>query len=126
MRGGGRRALSAARGAIRREQSLVVARAPPGGVDLDNFFGPVRVEWDHEAAMTPHGQLPFFINFLRTAGLFEAFVADCSLRYGSPNAPKRRDVLRTVMLSMLANHKCYAHIAALRCAATPCCRSFWG
>jgi hypothetical protein len=27
------------------EQSLLVAR-PPRGVDLDSFFGPVRVEWD--------------------------------------------------------------------------------
>ena len=99
------------------EQSLVVARERPGGVDLDSFFGPVRVEWDREAAMTAHGQLPFFIDFLKTAGLFDAFVADCPLRYVSPNAPKRRDVLGTAMLSMLAGHKRYAHIAALRCDA---------
>jgi hypothetical protein len=99
------------------EQSLVVAREPPGGVDLDSFFGPVRVEWDHEAAMTPHGQLPFFVDFLKTAGLFDALVADCPLRYLSPNAPSKRDVLGTAMLSMLAGHKRYAHIAALRCDA---------
>src|SRR5271165_2801357 len=99
------------------EQSLIVAKRPPEGVDLDSFFGPVRVEWDHEAAMTPLGQLPFFVDFLKTAGLFDALVADCPLRYLSPNAPKRRDVLGTVMLSMLAGHRRYAHIAALRCDA---------
>ena len=99
------------------EQSVVVARERPGGVDLDSFFGPVRVEWDHEAAMTPLGQLPFFIDFLKTSGLFDALVADCPLRYLSPNAPKKRDVLGTAMLSMLAGHKRTAHIAALRCAA---------
>ncbi len=87
------------------------------GVDLDCFFGPVLVEWDHEAAMTPLGQLPFFIDFLKTAGLFDAFVADCPLRYLSPNPPGKRDVLGTAMLSMLAGHKRYAHIAALRCDA---------
>ena len=54
------------------------------GVDLDSFFRPVRVEWDHEAAMTPLGQLPFFIDFLKTAGLFDALVADCPLRSLSP------------------------------------------
>ena len=27
--------------------------------------------------------------FLKTAGLFDAFVADCPLRYVSPNAPFR-------------------------------------
>jgi len=99
------------------EQSLVVARKPPGGVDLDSFFGPVRVEWDHEAALTPLGQLPFFIHFLKASGLFDALVADCPLRYRSPNAPDRRDVVGTTMLSMLAGHKRYAHIAALRCDA---------
>ncbi len=98
------------------EQSLVVARKPPG-VDLDSFFGPVRVEWDHEAALTPLGQLPFFIHYLKASGLFDALVADCPLRYRSPNAPDRRDVVGTTMLSMLAGHKRYAHIAALRCDA---------
>ena len=44
-------------------------------------------------------------------------VADCPLRYGSPNAPKKRDVVGTAMLAMLAGHKRYAHIAALRCDA---------
>src|SRR5208337_2097707 len=98
------------------EQSVVVAERLEG-VDLDCFFGPVRVEWDQEATMTPLGQLPFFIHFLKTAGLFDAFVADCPLRYLSPNAPGRRDVLGTAMLSMLAGHRRYAHIAALRCDA---------
>ena len=41
-----------------------------------------------------------------------ALVADCPLHYTSPNAPKKRDVLGTAMLSMLAGHKRYAHIAA--------------
>jgi Transposase DDE domain group 1 len=95
----------------------MVVSERPEGVDLDSYFGPVRVEWDHEAAMTPLGQLPFFIDFLKTSGLFDAFVADCPLRYASPNAPGKRDVLGTAMLSMLAGHRRYAHIAALRCDA---------
>ena len=77
-----------------------------GGVDLDSFFGPVRVEWDHEAALTPLGQLPFFIHFLKAGGLFDALVADCPLRYLSPNAPEQAGRSRdTVMLSMLAGHR---------------------
>jgi len=96
------------------EQSLVAREGSPPAVVVESFAGPVRVEWDHEASFTPLGQLPFFIDFLKTAGLFEAFVADCPLRYTSPNAPKTRDVLGTAMLSMLAGHKRYAHIAALR------------
>ena len=99
------------------EQSLVEAAEPRKGIELDSFFGPIRVEWDRRAAMTPLGQLPFFIDFLKTAGLFDAFVADCPLRYVSPNAPGKRDVLGTAMLSMLAGHRRYAHITALRCDA---------
>ena len=96
------------------EQSPVEPDASGVGVVVDSFAGSIRVEFDHEAAFTPLGQLPFFIDFLKTAGLFEALVADCPLRYTSPNAPKKRDVLGTAMLSMLAGHKRYAHIAALR------------
>ena len=97
------------------EQPSVEEKGPPEGVSLDSFAGPVRVEWDIEAALTPLGQLPFFIDFLKAAGLFDAFVADSPLHYASPNAPKKRDVLGTAMLSILSGHKRYAHIAALRC-----------
>jgi hypothetical protein len=33
----------------------------------------------------------------------------------SPNAPRKRDLLGTVMLSVLAGHRRYAHVTALRC-----------
>ena len=66
------------------------------------------------APLTPYGQLPFFIEYLNAANLYDALVADCPLAYTSPNAPERRDVLGTAMLSVLAGHKRYAHIAALR------------
>ena len=45
--------------------------------------------------MTSFGQLPFFIHFLKAGGLFDALVGDCPLRYRSPNAPEKRDVLGT-------------------------------
>ena len=96
------------------DQSAVADHGLPSGVNVDSFAGPVHVEWVAGAAMTPLGQLPFFIDFLKTAGLFDAFVADCPLQYASPNAPKKRGVLGTTMLSMLSGHKRYAHIAALR------------
>ena len=93
---------------------MVAGGGACAGVDVDSFAGPVRVEWDHTAPMTPHGQLACFIDYLKTSGLFDAFVADCPLRYTSPNAPRKRDVLGTAMLSILAGAKRYAHIAAVR------------
>jgi len=83
-------------------------------VAVDTFGGRVHVEWSPQAAVTPLGQLPFFVEFLKTAELFEPWVADCPLEYSSPNAPKVRDVLGTVLLSLLAGQKRYAHIAAIR------------
>jgi hypothetical protein len=89
----------------------------------DTFAGRVHVEWDATAPVTPFGQLPFFIDYLKQAGLFDAWVADCPLALTSPNAPTKRDlhstfgtnVRGTVMLSVLAGHRRYAHITALRC-----------
>jgi hypothetical protein len=81
----------------------------------DTFAGRVHVERASAAPVTPFGQLPFFIDHLKQAGLFDAWVADCTLSFTSPNAPKKRDLLGTVMLSVLAGHRRYAHVAALRC-----------
>jgi hypothetical protein len=36
----------------------------------DTFDGKVHIEWDPDAAVTPMGQLPFFIQFLKLGGLF--------------------------------------------------------
>lgn len=39
---------------------------------------------------------------------------DCPLTYTSPNAPTKQDVLGTWLLSILAGHKRYANVSALR------------
>jgi len=84
-------------------------------VAVDTFAGRVHVEWDPQAAVTPLGQLPFFIDFLKSAELFQPWVNDCPLQYRSPNAPTKTDVLGTLMLSFLAGHRRYAHITTIRC-----------
>ena len=96
------------------EQPPIEQDAALAPATLDTWAGPVRVEWDPTAPLTPYGQLPFFIEYLKVAGLFDVLVADCPLAYTSPNAPEKRDVLGTTMFSVLAGHKRYAHITALR------------
>jgi len=93
----------------------VVERVSGLAVVADTFGGRVYVEWDNTAPVTPLGQLPFFIEYLKQGGLFDGWVADCPLRYTSPNAPSKRELLGTVMLSVLAGHWRYAHITTLRC-----------
>lgn len=81
---------------------------------MDTFAGTVHVRWAPDEAVTPLGQLPFFIDYLKQAGLFDPLVADCPLHYTSPNAPSKRDVLGTLVLSILTGAKRYAHVSALR------------
>ena len=76
----------------------------PDHLQLDTCGGRVRVEWDPQAPVTPLGQLVFFAQFLQTSGRFERWVADCPWRYPSPNAPARRDLCGTVLLSVLSGH----------------------
>lgn len=81
---------------------------------VDTYGGRLHVEWDPQAAVTPLGQLPFFIEFLKTTKLFDDLVESCPLKFSSNNASKVRDILGSMMLSVLSGHTRYSHINALR------------
>jgi len=81
---------------------------------VETYGGRVHVEWDPQSAVTPLGQLAFFIEFLKLGNLLEPWVEDFPLNYTSPNAPTKRDILGTLLLSVLAGHKRYAHVTSIR------------
>jgi hypothetical protein len=81
---------------------------------VDTLGGRMHVRWDETAPATPNGQLVFFSEFLATTGVFDRWVQECPLEYRSGNAPSKRDVLGTLLLGVLAGHRRYAHITALR------------
>jgi hypothetical protein len=81
---------------------------------VETYAGKLRIRWDDAAAVTAMGQMPVFIDFLKTSGLWDGLVADCPLRYTSPNAPSQVDVLGTLLMSVLAGQWRYAHITGLR------------
>ena len=56
----------------------------------------------------------FFSQFLKTCNLFAPWVKDCPLKYKSPNAPSKEDVLGTLLLAVLSGQKRYAHITSIR------------
>jgi len=84
-------------------------------IPVDTFGGRVQVKWDNQASLTPLGQVAFFVEFMKVSGLFDNWVERCPAKYTSPNAPKKRDVLGTILLSVLAGHKRYTHITNIRC-----------
>src|SRR3954447_14630685 len=79
--------------------------AEKGASAVDTFGGKVFVRWDPDANVTAFGPAAYFIEFLKTNGLWESWVRDCPLQYKSANAPPKQDILGTVMLSVLAGHK---------------------
>lgn len=82
-------------------------------IEVDTFDGKVTVEWEPEASVSPLGQLPFFIQYLKIGKRFDPWIDDCPLSYKSNNAPDKRDVLGSFLLSILSGHSRYAHIASL-------------
>jgi hypothetical protein len=97
------------------ESELTIIAASENTLLADTYGGRVHVEWDSDALVTPMGQLAFFVDFLKTADLFAPWVSQCPLMYSSNNAPETIDILGTLLLSVLAGHWRYSHIATLRC-----------
>lgn len=81
---------------------------------IDTFGGSVEVRWNEEVGMSLNGPLVYFVEFLKVSGLWERFVSGCPLEYKSPNAPKKEEILGTLLFSVLAGHRRYAHITGLR------------
>src|SRR3990167_3812343 len=97
------------------ETSSNVSDNPLEKISVETFGGRVHVEWEPQSPVSQLGQLAFFIEFLKLGNLFDSWVSDCPLKYFSPNAPSKRDILGTLLLSVLAGNTRYTHITALRC-----------
>lgn len=85
-----------------------------GMVPVDTYGGRVYINWDHETPVTSLGQLSFFTEFLKRTELFDHWVATCPLQLTSPNAPTLRDILGTILLSVLSGHTRYSHITTVK------------
>ena len=96
------------------ESEIAGNRPAEAATSLDTFAGKIHVKWAPTAAVSSLGLMPFFIEFLKTSGVFDKWVDDCPLRYTSGNAPAKRDILGTLLLSVISGHWRYAHISAIR------------
>ena len=82
-----------------------------GSIKTDS--GTLHWDFSEHTPITLHGHLPFFAQFMQTGSLFSDWVEDCPLTYSSNNAPKVKDVLGTILLSVLSGHSRYCHSSAL-------------
>lgn len=85
-----------------------------GATIVEAHGGRIRVSWDDDAEVTAYGLLPFFSEFLKETEFFEHWVSQSPLEYTSNNSHTVRDVLGTIMLSLLSGQKRYSHITSLR------------
>lgn len=97
------------------ESNLPVKVTESELLEIDTFDGKLHIEWDPNARVTPIGQLPFFIQFLKLGHRYLPWVEDCPLDYESNNAPSKTDVLGSLLLSVLSGHTRYAHLTTLVC-----------
>ena len=81
---------------------------------MDTPGGRVHAEWCLDAPMTREGSLLFFFQFLAAGGRWAELVKRIPLVYQSNNASHPRDVIGTLLLSVLNGHWRYAHINAVR------------
>ena len=94
---------------VKRDETLLKCTG------VQTVAGRVQVRWEDKSAATPMGQLAFFIEFLNLTGLWLRWITSCPLSYLSNNAPSKAEVLGTWLLSILAGHKRYSHVTAIRC-----------
>jgi hypothetical protein len=81
---------------------------------VETMGGRVHVHWSPDAEVTTLGPVTYFLEFLKVTGIWDSWVESCPLNYTSPNAPRKEEILATVLLSVLAGHRRYAHITAIR------------
>lgn len=80
---------------------------------LKTDSGTLDWRWDENALVTVNGYLSFFAQYLHAGSLFTSLCKTCPLEYKSNNAPKVKDILGTMMLSLLSGHNRYSHIGSL-------------
>jgi hypothetical protein len=98
-------------GTMTLDNTSVCAENKSRKIRTDN--GVFEYSWEDDASVSPHGYLPFFSQYLSGANLFSDFVSDCPLHYTSNNAPEVKDVLGTVLLSVLSGHSRYRQMQNL-------------
>ena len=89
-------------------QASPVSSSP---ISVDTYGGRVHVEWDPQAAVTLLGQLPFFIEFLKTADLFAPWVRGLPVDLPESQCPssRRSSWDRVALNSLRASLVCPHH-----------------
>ena len=95
-------------------ESVKLVPARSGSWPVDTPGGRFHAEWDETSPVTREGSLVFFFQFLEAGGRWAHFLKDCPLTYTGNRGSGAKNVMGTVLLSVLSGHWRYAHINGVR------------
>ena len=95
-------------------ESVLPVPVAPSSWPVDTPGGRFRAEWDDQSPVTREGSLLFFFQFLEAGGRWQHFLRDCPLSYTGNRGSGAKNVMGTVLLSVLNGHWRYAHINGVR------------
>ena len=100
-----------------KRRANVAVREAVEALAVDTVGGRVQVRWNTHRAVTAFDQLAFFVEYLNLTGWYRRWEEECPLQYAGPHGSRTEDIIGTWFLSVLAGHRRYAHMAALRADA---------
>ena len=83
------------------------------GRTISTLGGDYALKWDDETQMSVNAHAALLSQFAKAGGFFDRLVETCPMRLKSNNAPDVRDLIATVMVSMINGATRFRHIDRL-------------
>ena len=84
-----------------------------GGQKIETLGGEYALKWDDETQMSVNAHAALLSQFAKAGGFFDHLVETCPMRLTSNNAPEVRDLIATVMVSMVNGATRFRHFDRL-------------
>lgn len=79
------------------------------GQTISTLGGDYALKWDDETQMSVNAHAALLSQFAKAGGFFDRLVETCPMRLTSNNAPEVRDLIATVMVSMVNGATRFRH-----------------
>ena len=78
-----------------------ITKQAASGRTISTLGGDYALKWDDETQMSVNAHAALLSQFAKAGGFFDRLVETCPMRLTSNNAPGVRDLIATVMVSMI-------------------------
>ncbi len=85
----------------------------PRAQKIETLGGEYALKWDDETQMSVNAHAALLSQFAKAGGFFDRLVETCPMRLTSNNAPEVRDLIATVMVSMVNGATRFRHFDRL-------------